>query len=156
MDKGYDAEAIYSACENRNMRPIIALRQSAEVQNGKANPPSCEHGTWKFAGSSVRDRKAAKWRCPTGECDPASVWIKASRLQPLVPRSTDRYHRLYDQRGAVEREFGRLKNEYGTRQMHTRGFSRVQVHVDWSILTCLALALAKARRSAQDPVPIAA
>jgi hypothetical protein len=38
----------------------------------------------RFAGADLK-RKAAKWRCPTGECTPASVWIKTDRLHPLIP-----------------------------------------------------------------------
>jgi hypothetical protein len=36
-----------------------------------------------------------KWRCPTRECSPASTWIKADRLRPLVPRETKRWRELY-------------------------------------------------------------
>jgi transposase len=60
----------------------------------------------------MRSRKATKWRCPTGECKPASVWIKADRLHLLIPRETPRWTALYRRRAAVEREFGRLKNEW--------------------------------------------
>jgi hypothetical protein len=70
------------------------------------------HGTWTFAGSDTK-RGASKWRCPTRECKPASAWIKADRLHTLVPHSTDRFKLLYRQGGAVEREFGRLKHEWG-------------------------------------------
>jgi len=56
-------------------------------------------------------RGASKWRCPTGECKPASAWIKASRLHPLISRETLRWIALYRRRAAVEREFGRIKNE---------------------------------------------
>ncbi len=33
-------------------------------------------------------RNAAKWRCPSGECEPKSVWVKAERryLGPLRVR----------------------------------------------------------------------
>lgn len=40
-------------------------------------------------------RAAAKWRCPTGECKPASRWGKADRLHPLVPRESKRWKSLY-------------------------------------------------------------
>ena len=43
----------------------------------------------RFAGADYK-RTATKWRCPTGACEPASVWIKASRLHPLIPRETPR------------------------------------------------------------------
>jgi hypothetical protein len=75
MDKGYDVGAIYDACEERGIRPLIPLRETPAVKAGKAAPPSCEHGTWTFAGSDTK-RGASKWRCPTGECLPA----RGSRL----------------------------------------------------------------------------
>jgi hypothetical protein len=81
------------------------------VKAGEANPPTCEHGEWRFAGSDAK-RGAGKWRCPTGECTPASRWVPASRLHPLIPRETPRWRKLYKGRASVEREFGRLKNEW--------------------------------------------
>ncbi len=111
-DKGYDATPVYEACEARGIRPIIPLRKTPFVKVGKATPPSCEHRAWAFAGSDEK-RGAAKYRCPTGECSPASVWIKADRLHTLLPRESARWRKLYRSRGAVERGFGRLKNEWG-------------------------------------------
>ena len=110
MDKGYDTEALYAACEDRQVRPIMPLRLTPAVKTGADEPPSCEHGRWQFAGSD-HNRKASKWRRPTGECKPASRWIKASRIHPLVPRDTDRWRKLYKRRASVEREFGRLKHK---------------------------------------------
>jgi hypothetical protein len=69
---------------------------------------------WLFAGSDYK-RKASKWRRPTGECKPASVWVKASRVHPLVARDSDRWRKLYRRRASVEREFGRLKHEWDCR-----------------------------------------
>jgi Transposase DDE domain/Transposase domain (DUF772) len=112
LDRGYDAETVYETVEARGMRPVIPLRMTPAVKRGEHNPPSCEHGIWIFAGSDAK-RGASKWRCPTGECQPASVWVKASRLHTLIPRNTDRFKALCHQRGAVERDFGRLKHEWG-------------------------------------------
>ncbi len=105
LDKGYDAESVYSEIESRHIRLIIPLMKTQAVKDGKHKPPVCDHGTWTSAGSDAK-RGASKWRCPTGECNPKSVWIKGSRLHLLVPRSTDRFRQFYRQRGAVEREFG--------------------------------------------------
>jgi transposase len=110
MDRGYGAEVVYAGTGARHVRPVIPLRQTAAVKAGKHKPPECEHGTWTFAGSDAK-RGASKWRCPAGKYTPASVWVKADRLHPLIPRGTDRWKRLYHQRGAVERQFGRLKHE---------------------------------------------
>jgi hypothetical protein len=124
------------------------LRQTIGVKAGKAAPPACEHGTWTFAGSDAK-RGAAKWRCPTGECLPGSRWIKADRLHTLIPRTTARFKALYHQRGAVEREFGRLKHEWALLPLRVRRIERVRLHADLSILTKLAVRLDK-ERNAQE------
>ena len=52
---------------------------------------------------------------------------------------------------AVEREFGRLKNEYALTPLRARGLERVSLHPDLVMLARLASALARARA-----VPLAA
>src|SRR5205807_10577599 len=123
-------------------------------------PPECEHGTWTFAGSDAK-RGATKWHCPHAAaarkgqlplaCSPASVWNKANRLHPLIPRETKRWRDLYRGRAAVEREFGRLKHEGGLAPLRVRGLERVQLHADLCMLATLAQALSRARA-----VPLAA
>jgi hypothetical protein len=150
MDKGYDLTTVYDGCEDRDVRPIMPLRETPAVKRGEHRPPTCEHGTWTFAGADY-GRKATKWRCPTGECKPASVWIKADRLHPLIPRETPRFTALYRRRAAVEREFGRLKHEWALAPLRVRGLDRVRLHADLTILAKLACALSRARA-----VPLAA
>ncbi|MGH3793867.1 MAG: transposase [Pseudonocardiaceae bacterium] len=75
------------------------------------------------------------------------MWIKADRLHTLIPRTTDRWKAIYRTRGAVEREFGRLKHEWGLGPLRVRRLPRVQLHADLTILTRLASALLKARPS---------
>ncbi len=150
LDMGYDNERVYGECEDRDSRPIIPLRETVAVKRGAHKPPTCEHGEWRFAGADPQ-RKAAKWRCPTGECYPRSRWIKADRLHPLVPRGSKRWKSLYRGRAAVEREFGRLKNEWALLPLRVRGIERVRLHADLTILAKLACALSRARA-----VPLAA
>ena len=150
LDMGYDNERVYGECEGRDCRPIIPLRETPGVKRGDHRPPTCEHGEWRFAGSDFH-RKAAKWRCPTGECHPASRWIRADRLHPLIPRETLRWRRLYRGRAAVEREFGRLKHEWALLPLRVRGLERVRLHADLTMLAKLSCALARAR-----PAPLAA
>jgi hypothetical protein len=148
MDRGYDAADVYTTVEGKDMRPVIPLRMTPAVKAGKDAPPSCEHGEWALAVSDA-NRSAAKWRCPTGECNPASVWVKASRLHTLIPRGTDRWKGLCHQRGAMEREFGTLKHGWAMLPLHVRRLPRVQLHVDLTILATLAsaaLALPGVRR----------
>jgi len=140
MDKGYDNGPIHDGCMDRDICPVTPLRQTGRVKAGDANAPTCEHGEWTFAGTDYK-RKASKWRCPTGECKPASAWIKADRLHPLIPRHTKRSKALYSSRGAVEREFGRLKHEWAMLPLRVRGIERVRLHADLTILAKLATAL---------------
>jgi hypothetical protein len=120
------------------VRPVISLRQTPDVKMGKDAPPPCDHGTWQFAGSDS-ERGAAKWRCPTGECSPASVWIKADRLHPLIPRTTSRFKALYHRRGAVEPgSAGSSTN--GALPLRVRRIERVRLHADLLILARLAMA----------------
>ncbi len=150
LDKGYDVGPVYEACKAHECLPIIPLRQTPAVKRDKHKPPACEHGVWTFAGADFKNKRT-KWRCPTGECAPASAWLKADRLHPLIPRETKRFGDLYRGRGAIEREFGRLKHVYGLAPLRVRGLERVQLHADLTMLARLSLALSRARA-----VPLAA
>lgn len=144
LDKGYDVADVYASLAARGVRPVIPLTNSTRVKRGEHLPPSCAHGTWTFAGADER-RSATKWRCPTAECRPRSVWLKAGRLHPLIPRDTARFKRLYKGRAAGEREFGRLKHEWGLAPLRVRGLARVALHADLTILARLASTLAAER-----------
>jgi Transposase DDE domain len=123
---------------------LLVRRREPRLHRREDKPPTCDHGAWRFAGADYT-RKATKWRCPTGECKPASVWVKADRLHPLIPRETLRWKGLYRGRAAVEREFGRLKGEWSLAPLRVRGIERVQLHADLTILAELSCALSRAR-----------
>ena len=88
---------------------------------------------------------------PDRRVPPASVWIKAERMFPLIPRETPRWAALYRRRAAVEREFGRVKHEWALAPLRVRGLDRVRLHADLTILAKLACTLAQTRA-----VPLAA
>jgi IS5 family transposase len=144
MDKGYDNYTVYDACAERGIAPVVPLRKTPNVKRGEHKPPCCEHGEWRFAGADHK-RNATKWRCPTGECKPASMWVKADRLHPLIPRETLRWKALYRGRASVERAFGRLKNEWGLAPLRVRRIERVRLHADLTILSQLSSALNRER-----------
>jgi hypothetical protein len=73
-----------------------------------------------------------------------------SMLNP-IPNGTPEWERLYRGRGAIEREFGRLKHDYGLAPLRVRGLERVALHTDLTMLARLAQALSRARA-----VPLAA
>jgi Transposase DDE domain len=148
MDKGYDYGPVHDACIHRRVTPVVARRKFANEKPHTAL--ACEHGEWTFAGADFK-RKATKWRCPTGQCEPRSRWVKADRRNPLIPRDSKRFGALYAGRAAVEREFGRLKHDHGLATLRVRGLARVQLHADLTMLARLSQALARARA-----VPLAA
>jgi hypothetical protein len=102
-----DPEEVYSNTNDRDMHLRFALDEAyrrsesgpvpsavlVTVRRGlaftialEANGRSVELASWD-----------TKWRCPTGECSPASRWVKAGRLNPLVPRESKRWSRSPDQ-----------------------------------------------------------
>src|SRR5438093_13202684 len=74
-----------------------------------------------------------------------------STQPPIIPRDSDRFRALYRNRGAVEREFGNLKNHYALSPLCIRSLDRVRIHADLVMLARLSLALSRARA-----VPLAA
>jgi hypothetical protein len=80
------------------------------------------------------------------DCIPI-VSLRKGRPIPLsaIPYGSDEWRRLYRGRAAVEREFGRLKHEYGLATLRVRGIERVRLHADLSILGRLGHALARSR-----------
>jgi Transposase DDE domain len=80
-------------------------------------------------------------RRSTRDDQPVLIPPDGRRMSPFVPRGSRRFRELYARRGAVEREFGRLKHEYGLTPLRVRGLERVQLHADLCVLARLALAL---------------
>ena len=73
--------------------------------------------------------------------------LRKGRIQPetRIKRGTSEWSDLYRRRTAVEREFGRLKHEYGLAFLRVRGIERVRLHADLVMLARLAQALSRAR-----------
>jgi hypothetical protein len=98
----------------------------------------------------MRERSSAS----ASRSRPAAISSSAGtgRLNPRIPRHTRRFGDLYWGRGAVEREFGRLKHDYGLAPLRVRGLERVLLHADLVMLGRLGQALCRAR----EAVPLAA
>lgn len=81
------------------------------------------------------------------------VALRKGRPIPLirVPYGSAEWKRLYRGRAAVEREFGKLKHDYGLAPLRVRGLAKVQLHADLTMLVRLSQALSRARA-----VPLAA
>jgi hypothetical protein len=125
MDKGYDNRTVHDACEQRNCHPIIPIR--------KRRPENRR---------TVDKRGRAFVAQPIVQPLPGTP---PSRKHPHVQRESDDFRALYRNRGAVEREFGMLKNHYGLLPLRVRGLERVQLHADLTMLARLSLVLSRAR-----------
>ncbi len=147
MDKGYDVERVY----HRDGRARCgADHPAARDARRQARRPQA---------ADVRARRVDVRRSrpqPAGE----QVALPDRRVHPGVavgqgrlaaPADPARVGALYKQRGAVEREFGRLKHDWALAPLRVRRIERVRLHADLTILTKLACALARARA-----VPVAA
>jgi hypothetical protein len=77
--------------------------------------------------------------------EPSLSMLRGGRLYPRIARDSDRFKTLYRGRSAVEREFGRLKHDYGLAPLRVRGLERIQLHVDLVMLARLAQSLSRAR-----------
>jgi IS5 family transposase len=75
------------------------------------------------------------------------VALRKGRPIPLlsIPYGSDEWKRLYRGRAAVEREFGRLKHDYGLAPLRVRGLMKVQLHADLVMLARLGQALSRVR-----------
>jgi hypothetical protein len=62
------------------------------------------------------------------------------RLSRFLPRESEKWKALYKGRGAVEREFGRLKHEWAMLPLRVRSLAKVRLHVDLTILAKLCTA----------------
>jgi hypothetical protein len=110
MNKGYDIEALYAACEDRQVRPIMPLRLTPASRRVRTSRRPANTA----AGSSPG--RSTSRRLPCGAVRPASASPppvdQGQPYSPAGPRDTDRWRKLYKGRASVEREFGRLKHEW--------------------------------------------
>lgn len=144
MDKGHDAARIYDGCEGRGIRPIVPLLQTGRVVKGEDNkPPTCDHGTWKFAGPTPSGEPPSTG-APLGSATRRACGSKltASTRSCLVARTGGRPST--GGRAGFKREFGRLKHEWALLPLRVRRVERVALHVDLTVLGRLALALSEA------------
>jgi len=128
MDKGYDNSTVHDACEQRNCHPIVPIRKR------------------KAATRRTVDKRGRPF-VPQPVVSPLPG-TPPSRKHPHVPRESESFRTLYRHRGAVEREFGRLKHDFGLLPLRVRGLQRVQLHADLTMLARLSQALSRARAEA--------
>jgi hypothetical protein len=85
----------------------------------------------------VAELDARRWTGRPGYPIRAMVGIALAKSLYALPtwtrtvaRETPRFRKLYKQRGAVEREFGRLKHQWALAPLRVRQIERVRLHAD--------------------------
>jgi len=116
--------------------PDAPVNTRKPAHRAKPNAPDQTTPTTPTKASSPSARQQGNKAC-LGEAN------------PRIPRCTQRFRDLYLGRAAVEREFGRLKHDYGLSPLRVRGLERVALHADLTMLARLAQALSRARAVAR-------
>ena len=133
---GVDGETAYDVQTVRGEEQFLAELR-ASLKDGSFRPlPVRERMIPKPGSSQQRRLGIATVRDRVGQ---------AALKLVLEPIWETRWKKLYRLRGAVERENGRLKNEWALLPLRVRRIERVRLHADLTILARLATALVKAR-----------
>jgi hypothetical protein len=134
---------------------VVALADPTLARGSKPQTCSLDKGydsTPDYEALSARGcAPVIPLRAPLGMKHSTQIAQQAARRNPIIARGSDRFRTLYRNRGAVEREFGRLKHDYALAPLRVRGLERVRLHAHLVMLARLSLALSRARA-----VPLAA
>lgn len=145
LDSAMDNMPTYQLLKNRQIRAFIDLNSERgrpktipdAIKIDKDGTPICSGGLRMVPNGYDRSCSCLMWRCPFGKqhaskcvnsCSPAKYGrvIKTKpewdiRLYTEVPRGTDAYKKIYNQRTATERINNRILNDYGLHQMIIHG-----------------------------------
>jgi len=125
-----------------------AVLVSAGIQAVKIPPRSGSDAGLSSAASSTNTnaprRSPGQGRWPSSGTPQARIHMGQGRpAAPAHPARDRTIQGAVGQRVAVEREFGRLKNEWGLLPLRVRRLPRVRLHVDLTILAQLADAVVR-------------
>ena len=148
LDSAHDNYATYGLCQKWKIRPFIDLNSNRgrpdsipdSISIDKDGTPLCMAGFRMVNWGYCKQKHSRKWRCPLAcgktdscpckeKCSPSSygrcVYTKPDwdiRLYTPVPRGTDEYKKIYNDRTSCERVNNRVLNDYHLHDMgiHTR------------------------------------
>lgn len=146
LDSAMDNLPTYRLLKDRKIRAFIDLNDKCgrpktihdNITVNKCGVPVCSAGQCMVPNGYDKSRGCLMWRCPYGkdhaakcpqDCSPSKYGrvIKTRpewdiRLYTDVPRDTDSYKEIYNQRTATERINNRILNDYGLHRLkiHTK------------------------------------
>lgn len=142
MDSANDNYDTYHLLENWGIRPFIDLNSKrgrpktipSTIDIDTDGTPLCSAGHRMVCWGYDQSKHAVKWRCPFAlgkipscpcKCSPSpygrTVHTKPDwdiRLYTPVPRGTEEYKKIYNNRTSCERINNRILNDYGLHSMH--------------------------------------
>ena len=168
LDSANDNYATYQLLHDWNICPFIDLNTNRgrpssipdSIQIDTDGTPLCQAGYRMINWGMCPQKHARKWRCPVAcgkeeACDCKSncsssaygrcVYTKPEwdlRLYPPVPRGTDAYKKIYNNRTGSERVNDRILNDYKLHSMYIHGKKRfsffamiagINIHLDAQI-----------------------
>lgn len=169
-DSAYDTHDIYRYHQANNIVPIIDLNTRHGVNALLTNEITfkdgrlcCKKAPLYYFGYD-RQKNKYKFRCPVAMgkisvCDCSAVCNKSSygrtvylaptddiRLFPNIPRFSQQWSTLYNQRTAAERTNSEIKGQHRLLNNRFRTLPKVKIHV---YLSCIALILKRFIHSAE-------
>jgi hypothetical protein len=150
-DSASDNYATYELLHNWNIGAVIALNGKNKGNNkypkcaaNEYGVPICSAGhEMIYSGFYAKDRNRIKWRCPRvlGKCQCSDncascslsdygrvVYTKPEwdlRLFTRIPRGSNKFKEIMNERTAAERVNNRILNHYGLGSSKTRGKMRI-------------------------------
>lgn len=165
LDSAHDNYPTYQLCKEWNITPFIDLNTNRgkpktipdEIEIDTDGTPKCQAGHRMVYNGYCSGRSRIKWRCPfacgkvddcacKSNCSPSPygrcIYTKPDwdiRLYTPVPRGTDAYKKIYNNRTGSERVNNRILNHYHLHDMRIHGKKRysfftmiagINIHLD--------------------------
>lgn len=142
LDSAMDNLSTYRLLKDRKIRAFIDLNSKCghpktipdSIKIDKNGTPICQEGLRMVPNGYDTSRGVLMWRCPYGKdhctkCPNSCTSSKYGRvvktksewdirLYTEVPRGTDAYKKIYNQRTATERINNRILNDYGLHRLY--------------------------------------
>ncbi len=164
LDSANDNYATYGLCQKWQIRPFIDLNDNRgrsesipdPISIDKDGTPLCLAGYRMVNRGYCKQKHSRKWRCPLAcgkvdscpckeKCSPSPygrcVYTKPEwdiRLYTPVPRGTEEYKAIYNNRTSCERVNNRVLNDY---HLHSMGIHTRKRYSFFTMIICISIHL---------------
>ena len=164
LDSAHDNYATYGLCKKWDIRPFIDLNSNrgrpesipGSLSIDTDGTPLCMAGLRMVNWGYCKQKHSRKWRCPLacGKTDACPCKEKCSkspygrciytkpdwdiRLYTPVPRGTDEYKKVYNNRTSCERVNNRVLNDY---HLHDMGIHTKKRYSFFTMVICINIHL---------------